>query len=549
MKLDRNPRRSLATLFLFTAVGLSAALGGCGDDDVDDRGSAGSAGSAGEGGAASGGSSASGGASTGGASLGGASGGDAGLGGESTGGAASGGAGSGGFPEVVVSAVDDIPDQSAPDYGDNEHGVVSGGRFASWVNDWAANKPAGITGNLVVLQVVAPGQTTVRVLNSNANEGVYSYLVSANVFNQTRSNGLSSFETDLPDGPAFDAFLKKYGIDPRKDLIALTFEQQPATTNAVVQSVGRGWLFLRYWGVAKEHLAILNGSLDYNVSNYTIPTDTIAKQKYSLPPNDGTTTARHLGVDNTALVVTVEEIVAFLKQEEGAPASTDVRIIDARGGAEAYGLINSSSTGRTGCSSSATPKKCSPPFEGRLKGAASVPWTGLLDTAQNGFRFLPPSTLRQIWATQGGWTNESKEAYVYCRTNQRSTVNGIVANVILGYPTRFYETSFIEWGHLSAGPDSESEPNKSVLPTDHPLRTDLEELTEHAVLAEADAGAYTPGGTLGTLTQPVTWVAGPNYNPEEYVEPIVAGSWPKLDPSALDSDDSLVADRAYLRGQ
>ena len=156
--------------------------------------------------------------------------------------------------------------------------------------------------------------------------------------------------------------------------------------------------------------------------------------------------------------------------------------------------------------------------------------------------------MKSTFDTQSGWNESADFTIQYCRTNQRSTVTGIVANVILGYPTRFYETSFIEWGHVSAGPEGGTTPNKAVVAADFPFRTDVAALTEHAVLAEADAGAYTPGGTLGTLTQPVTWVDGPNYNDEADISPPVAGTWPKLNPAGTTTRFSIDTDRAYLRG-
>src|SRR5690606_12380560 len=236
-----------------------------------------------------------------------------------------GAAGSGGtieeepeIPTLVVATPADLPDRSAPDYGDNLHGIISGGRLAHWYADWEKNRPAGIEGRLIVLQIVPSGVTSSSVLVAKEDEGVFVYLVPAGQLNAPRDNGVSQFETDIPDGAAFDAFLKLYDIDPRKDLIVLGFENQAATTNTVVHSIGRAWLYLRYWGVAKEHLAILNGALNWNAAFHALPHAPLAQQKFSIPANKGKITARHLGADNTALVVSVEEIIAILKEEEGA---------------------------------------------------------------------------------------------------------------------------------------------------------------------------------------------------------------------------------------
>jgi len=478
-----------------------------------------------------------------------------------SGGSGSGDPGSGGAlpASLYVNAPEDLTDESEVDYADNEHGIVTGGRLKRWTSDWSKHRPAHVTGNLVLLQVVP--QTVTSAYNIPAKEelGVYSYLVGANSFNAPRDSGFSSFETDLPDGAKADAWFARYGIDPREDLIVLTFEQQGNTQSSIVQSIGRAWLFLKYWGVSADHLAILNGSVNYNSRTYGFDLALVASHEFSEPPSKGKVSVRELGVDNTILSVPLEELIAVLDERAAAPLEDDgTRIVDARGGAEAYGLLKATSTGQTTCTSytgSGANAKCSTPFEGRVKGAKSVPWTQFLDSADNGFRFFPKATVKTLFDAQSSWNNQAELTIQYCRTNQRSTVTGIVANTILGYPTRLYETSFIEWGHASAGPDAEglggagnvAEPNKSLVSSDFPFRTDLDHLTEHAVLHPDDLAAYVPGGTLSTLTKPVTWVDGPNYNLEADIAPPLANKWPKLNPAATTTKLSINEDRAYLR--
>lgn len=539
-------------------------LASCTTETVD-SGDGGGAGGAATGGTVGTGGKASGGASTGGQSQ--NTGGGKASGGTSTGGLGGetgSGGGSGGQtpdPELYVSSAADLTDESADDYDDNEHGIITGGTLKSWLSDWTANKPADIDGDLVIIQVVPANVTTFNTLASIEEEGVRSYLVNANVFNKARNNGFSAFETDIPDGASVDQFLHDYDVDPTEDLVVLTFEQQGSTQNSVVQSVGRAWVYLKYWGVSSEHLALLNGSINWNAKEYGLPLTTSGAHEHSDPPNNGTATVRDTWVDNTVLSIPLEEIISILDQRHDNPGDDDgVRIVDARGGAEAYGLAKATSTGRTTCATytgTAPNAKCSTPFEGRIKGAKSVPWTQFLDNAVGGFRFLPKAEVKALFDAQAGWDGDSELTIQYCRTNQRSTVTGIVANTILGYPTRLYETSFIEWGHASAGPEetgfggagSEDFPNKRLVASDFPFRTDLEHLTEHAELHPDDLGAYTPGGTLGALTQPVTWVDGPNYNAEEDIAPPVAGEWPKLNPEATTTLLSIDEDRAYLRGE
>jgi hypothetical protein len=296
-----------------------------------------------------------------------------------------------------------------------------------------------------------------------------------------------------------------------------------------------------------------------------LPLAPVAQGKSSTPPNDGTTTVRHLGNDNTSLVISAEEIIAILNDEDPEHAKENVRIVDARGGAEAYSLKKATSTGRTDCPSyaAATNKRCSPPFEGRIARAESVPWTQFLDTIENGYRFKSKSTVQSIFDTQSGWSSQLRpstgEAWggvadftiQFCRTNQRSTVTSIVAGVILGYPTRLYETSFIEWSHLAHHPTAAS---GQVLAEDSPFRTDLEALTEHAHLKNADdtdfeyvSGAAFDPAAFVTSGGKIEWEAGPQYNDEADISPQGNG-WPKVNVEATTSRASIEADRAYLQG-
>lgn len=458
-----------------------------------------------------------------------------------------GGSGSSG-KGVVVTPVSKLAVESAEDYADNAYGIITGDTLKRWVEDFRQNRPREIKGNLVILQVVPSVANAAKYVTPAPERGVFSYLVPASSLNQTRDNGLSGFEQDIPDGPSADAFLKRYGLDPRRDLIVLTFEQLPNTSNSIVHSIGRAWLFLRYWGVDQEHIAILNGSVDWNAEAYGLALTSAATQPAPTPPDNGSVSVRDLRVDNTAIVIPLEEILAILAGAPGAPRKERVRIVDARGGAEALGLKKATSTGRTDCASydANVPqnRKCSTPFEGRIKGARSVPWTQFLDTAENGFQFLSKAEVNAIFDAQSEVDKRTQFLIQYCRTNQRSTVTGIVASVILGYPTRFYETSFIEWGHIASGPT----PNTQIVPEDFPFRTDLPAFTEHAVLSEEDAANYVPGLPLAEGVQPVAWVAGPNYNDDADISP-VSPSWPPVDDEATTTALAVETDRAYLRGR
>lgn len=525
------------------ALGACLALSGCAEDDAnspDSRAGASNGGGAGvDAGASQGGSPDDAGASQGGSAAGGiglaGAGGslsDAGAGGEPSDAGAGGEAGA--DVGLATSTPEQLTDESAADYASNQHGLITGTRLKSWVEGWAANRPAGVTGKLVVLQVSLNAAASKARVAENAN-GVVSYLLPGSELLQVRDNGLSQIEAEIPGGAAADALLKKYGIDATKDFVVLTFEQlpadgaTPATANSIVQSVGRAWLTLRYWGYPKERVAILNGSVNWNAANLGLPLSTAAA---ITPPNDGTSSVRDLRVDNTKLVIPLEELLSTLKGSAGTWPLAKLRVVDARGGAEALGLLKSTSTGKSDCTNYAAGNRCSPPFEGRIKGAKSVPWPNFLQSAAEGFRFLSKADAKAAFDTLSGY-QPGDLTVQYCRTNMRSMVTGVVAAVVLGYPTRFYDTSFIEWSHLAYGPTA----RKRVLPESSPFRTDLPSLTEHATVT-----GYTPGGAYDAATMPVTgWVDGPNYNDDADISPTA----PLVVPTATTTSKSVVDDRAY----
>src|SRR5690606_41595135 len=107
-----------------------------------------------------------------------------------------------------------------------------------------------------------------------------------------------------------------YDVDPAEDQVVLTFEQQGSTQNSVVQSVGRAWVYLKYWGVSSEHLALLNGSINWNAKEYGLPLTTFGAHEHSAPPNNGTATVRDTWVDNTVLSIPLEELISILRSEE-----------------------------------------------------------------------------------------------------------------------------------------------------------------------------------------------------------------------------------------
>jgi len=109
--------------------------------------------------------------------------------------------------------------------------------------DWAANRPAGIEGDLVILQI-APGAEETAYLRSS-DPGVRTHALAVGRDMQaTRGNNVIVTQSMVADGEQMDATLNMYGIAPTRHMVV------GAPGNSVIPSnvfnAGRCWFTLRY---------------------------------------------------------------------------------------------------------------------------------------------------------------------------------------------------------------------------------------------------------------------------------------------------------------
>lgn len=365
---------------------------------------------------------------------------------------------------AAVAAVGSLPTQfsasqltveSDASYANNNYGVISGSKLENWLTDWTANKPAAITGKLVILQ----NRTTNVVGSQNVtpdNTNIFVYVSTDFNIDVTgsneRSTGVVTAAVIVDSGSEIDKFLNKYKIDPTKDLIVLAPGRGDG--NGDLSATGRIWYALRYWGVEKEHLAILNGAVKYEIRKSFLSDATSP----AIPTNEqGTFTVKSLRRDATAYQIDTAELIDKIKNNP-----TSIWISDARSAAEWAGFVNSTTGNGSGVTA----------FDAHLKDAKHTPWQAFIDNVKraddltnyaanetyllNGgfkvtssYRFKSKATLKAYLETTKGYpTDKSKEFIVYCRTNTRSQASGIVG-AILGYPTRYYDGSWSEWSSLS----------------------------------------------------------------------------------------------------
>ena len=387
---------------------------------------------------------------------------------------------------------------SADNYDDNVNGLVTGATLKRWMSNWAKERPAGVTGKLVILQATA-GPAGAEYVKPDGLQ-VFTYLSPSSEWIQTRNNGVIETPSMVPDGATMDALLKKYNIDPARDMIVAAMGTGSAA-NAMAQ--GRIWYALRYWGVDKEHLALLNGGNQWLVTSSMAATDFQAAA--STAPNSGSATVKDLMSDNTQLQATLRDLLAVLPAGDQNVTNDGVFIWDARSvGQYTAGTLvergedtDSDTAGVQACAAAyCEPKnpnnyrwtfQNSGSRQGHPFGALQLQYTYMLD-ATKGFAYKPKAVLAgyltgaadasgigfidgslQVVGAGNGY-QEGATIYTYCETTLRAMITGITSAVILGKPTRFYDGAMVEWNSLSAIADSTG---RTILPADSPWRTDV----------------------------------------------------------------------------
>ena len=394
--------------------------------------------------------------------------------------------------KITVNTPHTIAQASADNYEENVNGLVTAATLKRWISNWGANRPAGISGKLVIFQATT-GPAGAEYVKPN-NSTVFTYLSPSSEWVQTRSNGVIETVSMVPDGASMDALLKKYGIDPANDMIVCGMGTG-STGNAMAQ--GRCWYALRYWGVDKRNVAVLNGGNQWINTNGMAAADFTATA--STPPNNGTASVKDIPVDNTALQATFEDLLAVLPSTDVNVRDDGVFIWDARsvGQFSAGERLEAGDSGYTACGAAV----CAPPTgydymrtfqnsgsrQGHPRGTLQLQFTNLLDSTK-GFSYKPKAAIatymsggadaggyRFVDATYGGVGDGAgyqagDVVYSYCETTFRAMITGFASAGIMGYPVRFYDGAMVEWHSLSSLPDSTGNP---ILPADSPWRTDV----------------------------------------------------------------------------
>jgi 3-mercaptopyruvate sulfurtransferase SseA len=355
-----------------------------------------------------------------------------------------------------VKTAAEIAQTSDDDYDNNENGLITVTTLKSWIDDWATNKPSGITGNLVILSAT-DGAESREYIEPNGTD-IFSYAVASSEWVETRSNGVTETVSMVLSGASMDLFLKKYAVDPSADMVVFVMGTGSNFGNMLI---GRGWYLFRYWGTEKEHIAVLNGGLDYHTTTLA---DTYFSATASTAPDDGTFSVKSLVTDNTALQASLDEM---FKVANGTDVPSGGAFLwDSRSADEFAGVADSTSASSSDCGDDGA-TRCKVAFEGTIKGAVNLEYTNLLD-ADAGYSYKSKADILTA-VTAAGYTS-GETIYTWCRTSYRAMITLISGGVVLGYPAKVYDGAWIEWGSLSSATDHNG---ASVLPSTSPWLTDI----------------------------------------------------------------------------
>lgn len=378
---------------------------------------------------------------------------------------------------------------SAADYNDNEYGLITGSTLMSWIDDWATNKPSGISGELIIIQV-SEGSLTDAVdascLDSDSDgtgvckyfmpaSGVRSYYLDSSTWVETRSNGVTETVSVVPTGEKMDALLSAYDIDPRSDMIVFAMGQGGGFQNMLM---GRAYYMFRYWGVESSHLAMLNGGATHAD---VIPAGSrgtyLGEANSGAAPTGGTVSVTDLNTDNTVLQATLGDMMAVARGEV-----SDAFVWDARSPGEWAGDANSTRAVNKDCPDGTGTGNCYTAMNGTVHGAVNLNFISLLNTSDqtedlNGdaatdgkdasYRYLDKATLSTMVSDLGYQSGQT--VYTYCRTTYRAMVTGTATGVILGYPTRYYDGAMIEWLQMA---NYQNKTGGTNLPSTSPWQTE-----------------------------------------------------------------------------
>ncbi|MBI1424606.1 MAG: hypothetical protein GC149_14260 [Gammaproteobacteria bacterium] len=412
---------------------------------------------------------------------------------------------SGTATSIVVNTPASIAQESDADYNNNVNGLITATTLQTWIDNWTANRPAGITGRLVILQI-NNGPATQEYITPNPAAGVLTYSLASSRLIETRSNGVIQTQSMVPEGAQMDQLFKDFALDPSKDMLVCAMGTGSTGAN---MSMGRCWYMLRYWGVPKEHLALLNGGASVVMTGSYLSSTASCDESggsTSCLPGGGTFSVRNLAQDNTALQATVQDMMNIVKPSDVNDLTDGVFLWDARG-LNQYSAMDVNDLNVLQSANYMNTFQNSGSQQGHPNGALELNFSNMLDST-TGYSYKPKSQLQAYLdgdvdgsgygfrdgtfslVGHGMAYQPGDTVYTYCETTFRAMITGVVAGVILGKPTRFYDGAMVEWHSLSNATAVNGLP---ILPADSPWRTDV---TSKSYFVYADSATHIATRTI-----------------------------------------------------
>src|SRR5690554_137 len=392
---------------------------------------------------------------------------------------------------LTVNTPAQITNISKENYDDNVNGLITHNTLKKWLDNWEENKPAGINGKLVIIQQ-GEGPADAEFIKPN-NKNTFTYVDSG--WLETRNNGVMNIPSIVLSGPSIDRFIRKYGIDVNNDMIVCA---QGAGSNGAYMNQGRCWFTLSYWGVEQKNIAVLNGNNKHLSEEAQLGasyfTDTaVAGGNPSPIVGRQVSSVKDLKADNTALYASIEDVINVLPLTDAPDNGDGIMLWDARnlpqysaGKAKWAGtdIELTTADGSSGFQNKA-------PRQSHPRGAFNLEFTNMLDTATGlyydkatleaivkgglspkGEGFVSGGTDESYQLVQTGNAYQPGDTIIhYCETSMRAGVTIIPAAVILGIPSRLYDSAMIEWNSLTSGSKDVADSQK--VPASSPWNTEF----------------------------------------------------------------------------
>ena len=374
----------------------------------------------------------------------------------------------------------DTPTTPPDNYDAKSAGIISAKTLAHYMDDWENNRPANVTGRLIIFQA---GDTSDHKFLQHDDKNILVFQIpegGACDPSYMRHDGIANIPGALLDGPHVDGMINMFGIDPEKDYVVFAVGKGAKSMREVVRS----WWVLHYWGWSSDRLAFLNGSVTYDfsaneaLSKYLVDSPT--------PPLDPSQYTQYSMRATHNLRADAQIYIAEMMKIASADDQSGYFIADARG-TEEYSATKSSRTADKNCGPNHD-EQCYSPMQGHIRGAVDFPYTdllimddqtkditgdGVVDSSDASFKFRSPAELADLYATKG--YQKGDKVITYCRTGRKATVTAITAYAALNYPVAMYDGSWIQWGEMADRVDVNG---NEIVPTQSHLNLNQSQYTE-----------------------------------------------------------------------